>query len=99
MLHIGQYRDVLRTLHWDVLRTSYFGILSTLVKNVLRTLGGDVFWRYIEGHMEMSIGHLLGKSSGRPPDKILPRGIYVKIKRIDPDAFSSYFLSFGKNHF
>ena len=49
--------------------------------------------------MEMSIGHLLGKSSGRPPDTILPRRIYVKIKRIDPDAFSLYFLSFGKTHF
>ena len=65
-LHIRQYEDVLRTLHWDVLRTSYF--------NVLRTSVGV---RYIEDHMGTSIARLLETSPGRPLDVILPSGEMV----------------------
>ena len=68
-LHMGQYVDVLRTFYWDVLRTSYF--------NVLRTLVGEVPWRYIEDHMGTFIGRLLGTSSGRPWDVILPVGYKI----------------------
>ena len=42
MLHVGKYGDVIRTAYLDV----------------LRTLVGDVLWRYIEDHMETSIGYL-----------------------------------------
>ena len=54
-LHIGQYGDVLRMLHWEVLRTSSFSFLRTSV--------GNISWHYIENH--------LGTSSGRPRDVIL----------------------------
>ena len=74
MLHIGQYGDVLRTLHWDVLRTSYFNVFKTSVGDAFSMSGGDVPWRCIEDHMGMSIGHLLGTSTGRPREIILPSG-------------------------
>ena len=35
-LHIGQYGDVLTTLHLDVPKTSYFNILRTPVEEVGR---------------------------------------------------------------
>ena len=60
-LHIRQYGDVLRTLHWDVLRTSV----------------GDVLWRYIKDHMGTSIGRFLETSPGRPRDVILLSGEMV----------------------
>ena len=63
-LHIGQYGDVLRTLHWDVLRTSYFNVLRMSGEDVLRRSVGDVLWRYIVGLMGTSIGRLLGMSPG-----------------------------------
>ena len=78
-LHIRQYGDVLRKLHWNVLRTSYF--------NVLRTSVGDVLWRYIEDHMGTSIGRFLGTSPGRPWDVILPSGEMV----FDPYLPSQHF--------
>ena len=37
-------------------------------------IGSEVPWRYIKGHMGTSIGRLLGTSSGRPRDVILPSG-------------------------
>ena len=61
-LHIGQYGDVLRTLHWDVLRMSYFSLLRASVEDLLRTLVGDVINRYVMDHMGMSIGRLLRTS-------------------------------------
>ena len=64
-LHIEQYGDILRTLHWDILRMSYFNALRTSVADILRTLVGDVPWRYLEDHMGTSIGGLLSTSSGR----------------------------------
>ena len=70
-LHIGQCRDVIRTLHWGILRTSYFNVLRTSVEDFLRKSVGDDRWRYIEDHMGTSIEHLLKKSSGRPWDVIL----------------------------
>ena len=71
-LHIGQYWDLLRTLHWDILRTPFFNALRTLVEDVFRTSAGEVSWRYIEDHMGTSIKRLLGTFSGRPRDVILP---------------------------
>ena len=68
-LHIGQYGDVLRTLHWDVFRTSYFNVLRTSVEDVLRTLVGDAPLRYIEDNME---DRPLGTPSIRSRDVILP---------------------------
>ena len=68
-LHLRQYGDVLRMLHWDVLKTPYF--------NVLGTLAGDVPWRYIEDHIETSVRCLLGTDSGRPWDVILPSGLFL----------------------
>ena len=38
----------------------------------------DVPWRYIEDHMGTSIGRILGASSGRPRDVILPSGMHMK---------------------
>ena len=38
-LHIAQYGDVLRTLHWDVVRTSYCKVVRTLVKDALKMFG------------------------------------------------------------
>ena len=73
-LHIGQYGDVLRTLHWVILRTSHFNVLRTSVENVLRESVQDIPWRYIEDHIETFIGRFLGKFSGRPRDVILPSG-------------------------
>ena len=35
-------------------------------------------WRYIEDHMGTSIGRILGASSGRPRDVILPSGMHMK---------------------
>ena len=67
VLHIRQYGDILRTLHWDVrdvLRSSFFNILRTLVR--------DVHWHYVQEHMGTSIGCHLGTSSGCPQDLILP---------------------------
>ena len=64
VLHVGKYGDVLRT--------SYFNVLRTSVQNIFRTWVGDVAWCYIEGHIGMSIGNLLGTSSGHPRDVILP---------------------------
>ena len=55
--HIGVYGGVLRKLHGDVFKASYFGVLRALI--------GDVPWRYIESHMDTSIGRLLVISSGR----------------------------------
>ena len=69
-LHIGQYGDVLRTLHWDVLRVSFFDVLWTSV--------GEVPWLYVEDHIGKSIGHLLGTFSVRPGDVILSSG------KVDP---------------
>ena len=74
VLHIGQYGDVFRTLHWDVIGTSYFNVLRTSVEDVLRTSIGDVPWRYIEEHMETSIGCFLGTSPARSRDVNLPSG-------------------------
>ena len=74
-LHIGQCGDVLRKLHWNVLKKSYFNVLRMLVKDTLKTSAGDVPWRYIEDHMGMCIGCLLGTLSGRPRDLILPGGL------------------------
>ena len=73
-LHIGQYGDVLRTLHWDVLRMSYFSLLRASVEDLLRTLVGDVINRYVMDHMGMSIGRLLRTSSRLPWGVILPSG-------------------------
>ena len=73
-LHIGQYGDVLRTLHWDVLRMSYFSLLRGSVEDLLRTLAGDVPNRYVMDHMGMSIGRLLRTSSRCPRYDILPSG-------------------------
>ena len=53
--------DVLRTLHWDVPKTSYFNVVRTLVEDVIKMSVGDVPWRYLEYHMEKSIGRLLGR--------------------------------------
>ena len=72
MLHIGHYEDVLRTLHWDALRMSYFNVQRTSVEDVIRTSAEDVPWHYIEDHMKMLTGRLLGTSSGHPDDMILP---------------------------
>ena len=55
-LHIGQYGDVIRTLHW----TSLGRHISTLV--------GDTPWRCIENHKGTFIGRVLGTSSGHPRD-------------------------------
>ena len=52
MLHIGQYEDVLRTLHWDGLRTSYFNVGKGRPKSLDRG--------HIQDHMGMSIGRLFG---------------------------------------
>ena len=84
-LHIGQYGDVLMTLHWDVLRTSYF--------KVLRTSVGDVPWRYIEDLLGTSIGHLLRSSSGRPRDVILPSGMLYCFRSTKYEVFHKGFLS------
>ena len=73
-LHIGHYGDILRKLHWDVFRMSYLNVQRTSVEDVLRTSAGDFPWRYIEDHMGTSIGHILGTSSGRPREIILPSG-------------------------
>ena len=35
-------------------------------------------WCHIEDHMGMSIGRLLGTSSGRPRDVILPSAMHMK---------------------
>ena len=43
----------------------YGDVLITSVGDVLNTSVGDVPWRYIEDNMGMSIGCLLGTSSGR----------------------------------
>ena len=40
-------------------------VLRTSVEDVLMTPVGDAPWHYIEHHMGMSIGRLLGTSSGR----------------------------------
>lgn len=64
-LHIGNYREVFRTLHWGVLRMSYFNVLRPFVKNILRTLAGNIPWRYTQNHISASIGRLLETSSGR----------------------------------
>ena len=42
--------------------------------NGLRTSIGDVPWHYTEDHIGTSIGRLLGVSSGRPQNLILPSG-------------------------
>ena len=59
---MGQYGDVLRTLHRNVLKRSYFDVLRTSVGDVLRTSVGDVPWGTIGDHMNTSIGR------GRPQD-------------------------------
>ena len=46
----------------------------TLVEEVLRTSVGNVPWRYIEDHVEMSVGRRLETSSGRPRDVIVQGG-------------------------
>ena len=69
-LHIGQYEDVPRTLHWNILRTSYFNVLWTSVEDILRTSVGDVPWRYIVDHRGISWDVFWG----RPRDVILPIG-------------------------
>ena len=73
-LHIGQYRDVSRTLHQDVFMTSHFDNRRMFVEDVLTTSEGDIPWRYIQGHMGTFIGRLLGTSSGHLRDVILPGG-------------------------
>ena len=82
VLHIGQYGNVLRTLHLDVLRMSYLNVLSAPVEDVLRTSVGDFHWHYIENSMGTSIRRLLGifkMSSGRPRDVIHRVGYKWKI--------------------
>ena len=78
-LHIGQFGDVLKTLHWDVLRTSCFNVLRTSVEDILRTSVGNVTSRYTEDHMGTSIGRFLETSSGSPPDVIFPSGYVVAL--------------------
>ena len=39
----------------------------------------DVPWRYIEDHMGTSMGRLLGTSSGRHWDLILPSGLFQSL--------------------
>ena len=73
-LHIGQYKDVLKTLHWNVLRTSYF--------NVLRTLVGDVPWCYIGDHMGTSIGRRLETSLGCNFAECVPYYFHVMRRKI-----------------
>ena len=41
-------------------------------------IAADVPWRYKEDHMGTSIGRILGTSSGRPQDLILPSGMHMK---------------------
>ena len=74
VLHIEPYRDVPWTLQCHVLGTSVGDVLGTSARDVLRKSAGDVPWRYIEDHMETSIGRLSGTSSGRPRNVILPSG-------------------------
>ena len=66
VLHIGQFWDVLRTLHQDVLRTSFLNILKVLV-GTFPALHGEP--------MGTSTERLLGTSSGHPRDLILPSGL------------------------
>lgn len=54
--------------------TSYFNFLRTSVEDLLSMSDADIPWRYLVGHMGMSIVLLLGMSSGRPRDVILPGG-------------------------
>ena len=63
-LQIGRYGDVLKTSCFNVLRTSL----------------GDLHWGYIGDRMGTCIGSLLGTSSGRSWDVILPTGcLFLKL--------------------
>ena len=56
---------MLGAILWDVLRTSYFNFLRTLLEDVFKTSVGNVPRRYIQDHMGVFIGRLLGTPLGR----------------------------------